>query len=73
MRRFLASLVIVGLSILMGCSSGSTPTQRKLSDDEIKDLMKQGKGEAKKERGNRPPGADPGMKFDGGAGPVTPR
>jgi hypothetical protein len=43
----------------VGCSGQSQPDQPKLSDDQIKEVMKKGKEEARKERGNRGPGGGP--------------
>jgi hypothetical protein len=43
----------------VGCSGQSQPSQPNLSDDQIKDVMKKGKEEARKERGNRGPGGSP--------------
>lgn len=55
-RRVFAALVVAALA---GCSGQSEPTQPKLSDEQMKDLMKQGKSQNERERGGRPPGGGP--------------
>jgi hypothetical protein len=51
----LAAVLAAGV----GCSGQSVPTQPSLSDEQVKDAMKQGKERALKERGNRGPGGAP--------------
>jgi hypothetical protein len=60
MRRVICGGVLAAvLAASVGCSGQSVPTQPKLSDEQIKDAMKKGKEEARKERGNRGPGGGP--------------
>ncbi|HVK19359.1 MAG TPA: hypothetical protein VM533_20665 [Fimbriiglobus sp.] len=60
MRRLICSGVLAAvLAASLGCSGQSTPTQPALSDEQVKDAMKQGKERALKERGNRGPGGVP--------------
>ena len=42
MHRVLIPFVLVALSMAVGCSSRTEPVQPKLSDDQIKNAMKQG-------------------------------
>ena len=60
MRRVICGGVLAAfLAAGVGCSGQSEPTQPKLSDDQIKEVMQKGKEESKKERGNRGPGGAP--------------
>ena len=56
-RRVIVALVLAGLAA--GCSSQGDPPQPKLSDEQVKDLMKQGKAQNERERGGRGPGSQP--------------
>ncbi|MBN9522394.1 hypothetical protein J0H58_28390 [bacterium] len=56
-RRTTVALLLAGLAV--GCSGQAEPPQPKLSDEQVKDLMKQGKNQNERERGGRPPGGNP--------------
>ena len=56
MTRTIVAAVLVAASAAGGCGS-TEPTQPKLSDAQVQDLMKQGKDQSQKERGGRKPGA----------------
>ncbi|VTS04466.1 hypothetical protein [Tuwongella immobilis] len=56
MKRTCVGLLLVCLLASLGCSGGSDPVQPKLTDDQIKEAMKQGKEQHSRERGNRRPG-----------------
>lgn len=55
-KTILAGVAMAALAIAVGCSSKGEPTQPKLSDDQIKAVMKQGREHSVKEHGNRFPG-----------------
>jgi hypothetical protein len=57
MRRTILSCAPAAvLAAAAGCSSRAEPTQPRMTDEQVKELMKQGKEESRKERGNRGPG-----------------
>jgi hypothetical protein len=56
---FCGGVLAAVLAAGVGCSGQSEPTQPKLTDEQIQDVMKKGKEDARKERGNRGPGGAP--------------
>jgi hypothetical protein len=60
MRRMIYGWALAaGLAAGVGCSSDTEPTQPKMTDEQIKELMKQGQQQSMKERGGRKPGGPP--------------
>lgn len=60
MRRMLSGwAVAVAVAAGSGCSSPSEPVQPSLTEEQIKEVMQQGKQQALKERGGRSPGGPP--------------
>ena len=54
-RTKFAALMVAAL-LTGGCGGPTEPTQPKLSDAQVQELMKQGKDQSQKERGTRKPG-----------------
>ena len=53
MRSTVSSLVAAAALAAAGCSSKAYPTQPQMTDETVKELMKQGKDQSLKERGKR--------------------
>jgi hypothetical protein len=58
-RKIVCGVAAAVLAVATGCSKQADPTQPKMTDDQIKDVMKQGREQSKKEHGKRGPGGAP--------------
>lgn len=56
MTRPNVAATLAAALLAAGCGGSSAPTQTKLSEAEVQDLMKQGKEQSQQERGTRKPG-----------------